>query len=98
MNLRKLRLFWAIQKQGARVWARVVSFGCHRSVISRPNDTFSPTDLTPLLEGKIRDEEGAQFRGEQGRLQMAIFRAIENGVSIIRATKSGLSGAVEHRM
>jgi hypothetical protein len=94
MNLRKLRLFWAIQKQGARV----VSFGCHRSVISRPNDMFSPTDLTPLLEGKIRDEEGAQVRGEQGRLQMAIFRAIENGVSMIRATKSGLSGAVEHRM
>jgi apolipoprotein N-acyltransferase len=28
-------------------------------------------------------------------LQMAIFRAIENGVSMIRATKSGLSGAVD---
>ena len=68
------------------------------AVISGPNDMFSPTDLTPLLEGKIRDEEGAQVRGEQGRLQMAIFRAIENGVSMIRATKSGLSGAVEHRM
>ena len=26
---------------------------------------------------------------------MAIFRAIENGVSMIRATKSGLSGAVD---
>jgi len=28
-------------------------------------------------------------------LRMAIFRAIENGVSMIRATKSGLSGAVD---
>ena len=27
--------------------------------------------------------------------QMAVFRAIENGVSIVRATKSGLSGAVD---
>jgi apolipoprotein N-acyltransferase len=28
-------------------------------------------------------------------LRMAIFRAIENGVSMVRATKSGLSGAVD---
>jgi len=27
--------------------------------------------------------------------QMAVFRAVENGVSMVRATKSGLSGAVD---
>ena len=26
---------------------------------------------------------------------MAVFRAVENGVSMVRATKSGLSGAVD---
>ena len=34
-----------------------------------PNDIFSPTDLMRLLEGKIRDEERAQFRKAFGHIQ-----------------------------
>jgi len=39
------------------------------AVISGPNDIFSPTDLMRLLEGKIRDEERAQFRKAFGHIQ-----------------------------
>jgi hypothetical protein len=39
------------------------------AAISGPNDMLSPTDLAPLLEGKIQEDERAQFRKAFGRMQ-----------------------------
>jgi hypothetical protein len=58
------------------------------AVISGPNDMFSPTDLAPLLEGKIRDDERAQFRREQGRTRQS-FRS-RSPVALVNRRKLSL--------